>query len=351
MRDTSFADTLIQWYRQHQRDLPWRHTRDPYPVWLSEVILQQTRVDQGMAYYHRFLEAFPTIQHLANATEEEVLRLWQGLGYYSRARNLHGTAKAVVGLGEFPRTYEGLLALKGIGPYTAAAIASFCYQLSHPVVDGNVIRVLSRLFAIEEAPDSKEGRLAVLETAHELIHHGHPDLFNQAIMEFGAIQCTPKNPKCDRCPFQSICRAYALQEVEQFPRPKKKQQMKDLSMCFGVVDVEGEWAFVQRTESGIWKGLYEFPSIALEGIIPTEDLIRGWFEQWDLKASEFEITRVTDPIKHVLSHRRIQAVFVVMRPSLDVKIPSTWRLSEWSAKSFGVSRLVEKGWELLQQTP
>ncbi|MFM7310741.1 MAG: A/G-specific adenine glycosylase [Flavobacteriales bacterium] len=349
--DPSFADTLLVWYHRHKRDLPWRHTQDPYPVWLSEVILQQTRVDQGIAYYHRFLQAFPSIQHLALASEEEVLKLWQGLGYYSRARNLHGTAKSVVAQGGFPKSYRELLALKGIGPYTAAAISSFCFKEVQPVLDGNVFRVFSRMYAVEGSPDSSVGRAEVMDIAHTLIDAGHPDIFNQAIMEFGALQCTPKNPNCGICPFQSKCLAFAHQAVDQFPRPKKKTQVKEISMCFAAVQQDEALAFIQRKKTGIWKGLFEFPSVEIDGVLLQEDLMSQWFSTWGIDRNSVTVERVSEPIQHVLSHRKIHAVFMKIQLNTNAIVPEPWVWSSWGEKPFGVSRLVEKGWELFFTHP
>lgn len=349
--ESSFADTLLVWYHAHKRDLPWRHTRDPYPIWLSEVILQQTRVDQGMAYYYRFLEAFPSVENLALAREEEVLKIWQGLGYYSRARNLHGTAKAIVERGGFPTTYPELLSLKGIGPYTAAAISSFCFKAVQPVLDGNVFRVLSRIYAVEAPADSAVGKTQVMEIAQTLIHAAHPDLFNQAIMEFGALQCTPKNPNCAVCPFQSKCLARANQAVEHFPRPKKKTQVKEISMCFAAIQRDGEWAFMQRQKSGIWKGLFEFPSVEMDGIVSQDELLNQWFLKWGVNRNAVTIERVAMPIQHVLSHRKIHAVFFMLQEKKGAVLPDAWVWSTWREKKFGVSRLVEKGWEIFQSNP
>jgi A/G-specific adenine glycosylase len=219
----NFSEEIIKWYKKNKRDLPWRRTKNPYQIWLSEVILQQTRVDQGMDYYLRFTKEFLNIDELARAKEDKVLKLWQGLGYYSRARNLHATAKMVSRQykGEFPSSHDEILKLKGVGEYTAAAIASFAFDQCYPVVDGNVFRVLSRVFAIETPIDSGLGKKEFYSLAKELIDPSQPALYNQAIMEFGAIQCKPKNPDCYNCPLKGMCLAHSKKMVERLPIKSK----------------------------------------------------------------------------------------------------------------------------------
>ena len=219
-----FSEKLIVWYKQNERDLPWRKTTDPYKIWLSEIILQQTRVAQGLNYYNKFLNKHPTIQSLAESSEKNILNLWQGLGYYSRARNLHFTAKYISKElnGKFPTKYQDILNLKGVGEYTAAAIASFSYQEVYPVIDGNVYRVLSRIFGVESAIDSTSGKKIFKKLATELIDNKNPDTYNQAIMEFGALQCKPKNPNCEDCPFLLECFAYKNKQITELPKKDKK---------------------------------------------------------------------------------------------------------------------------------
>ena len=217
-----FASALLRWYAQNGRDLPWRHTTDPYPIWLSEVILQQTRIEQGRDYWHRFMEQYPTVEHLADASEDEVLRLWQGLGYYSRARNLHTAAKQIKELGSFPTTLHGIKMLKGVGDYTAAAIASFAFGEAAAVVDGNVYRVLSRHFGIGTPINSTEGKKEFAALAQELLPESQAAAYNQAIMDFGATQCTPKSPACDRCPIADTCQALHTHAVDTLPVKLKK---------------------------------------------------------------------------------------------------------------------------------
>ena len=228
MPDNRFSSTLLNWHKKNNRTLPWKVDKDPYKIWLSEIILQQTRVEQGIPYYQKFIATFPTIHDLAQTDESNVLKVWEGLGYYSRARNLHDTAKYIsIHLnGVFPSSYENLLKLKGVGPYTAAAIASFAYDLPHAVVDGNVYRVLSRIFGIKTPMDSSEGRKEFQKIAQELINAQDPGGYNQAIMDFGATVCTPKNPNCNQCPFSEQCFAFLNRSINQLPVKNKNIQKK-----------------------------------------------------------------------------------------------------------------------------
>lgn len=260
----NFTKTLISWYLQYKRDLPWRHTNNPYHIWLSEIMLQQTRVAQGMPYYFAFIDAFPTVFDMANASEEQVLKLWQGLGYYSRARNLHKTSQIVAYEwgGKFPQTYSALLDLKGVGEYTAAAIASFSYNEAVPVVDGNVFRVLSRYFDVETDIAKASAKKEFSALALELMPKDAPAIFNQAMMEFGALQCVPKNPNCDICPLNSGCLALKLKKVNQLPVKSKKAKAKNRFFNYLVVSDENKNTLAQkRLGKGIWENLYEFPLI------------------------------------------------------------------------------------------
>ncbi|RKS99185.1 A/G-specific adenine glycosylase [Flavobacterium sp. 123] len=267
-----FSKLLINWYLQNKRDLPWRNTTNPYPIWLSEIMLQQTRVAQGMPYFLSFTTAFPTVFDLANANEEQVLKLWQGLGYYSRARNLHKTAQYVAHelSGVFPRTYKDLLKLKGVGEYTAAAIASFSYNEAVPVVDGNVFRVLSRYFDIETDIAQASAKKEFAALAFELMpkenqDEANPAIFNQAIMEFGALQCVPKSPNCNICIFNESCAALQKKKVDQLPVKSKKVKVRNRFFNYLVVADELENTIIQkRSAKGIWHNLYEFPLIETE---------------------------------------------------------------------------------------
>ncbi|UFH36578.1 A/G-specific adenine glycosylase [Flavobacterium acetivorans] len=262
-----FSNSLIQWYLQKKRDLPWRNTTNPYAIWLSEIMLQQTRVAQGTPYFLSFMDAFPTVFDLAKANEEEVLKLWQGLGYYSRARNLHKTAQYVafeLG-GVFPGTYNDLLKLKGVGEYTAAAIASFSYNEAVPVVDGNVFRVLSRYFDVETDIALASAKKEFAALAFELMPKDMPAIFNQAIMEFGALQCVPKSPDCGLCVFNNSCAALQKKKVAQLPVKSKKVKVRNRYFNYLVVSDEEENTIIQkRTSKGIWHNLYEFPLIETE---------------------------------------------------------------------------------------
>jgi A/G-specific adenine glycosylase len=260
----NFSNVLIKWYLQNKRDLPWRNTTNPYPIWLSEIMLQQTRVAQGMPYFLSFTTAFPTVFDLATANEEEVLKLWQGLGYYSRARNLHKTAQYIAYdlAGIFPDNYSDLLKLKGVGEYTAAAIASFSYNEVVPVVDGNVFRVLSRYFDIETDIAAASAKKEFAAFAFELIPKDNPATFNQAIMEFGALQCVPKSPNCGICVFNESCAALQKKKVDQLPVKSKKVKVRNRYFNYLVVADENNNTIIQkRTDKGIWHNLYEFPLI------------------------------------------------------------------------------------------
>lgn len=259
-----FYNLLIEWYLENKRDLPWRKTTNPYLIWLSEIMLQQTRVAQGTPYFLSFVDAFPTVFDLANADEEKVLKLWQGLGYYSRARNLHKTAQYIATElnGVFPSTYKELLQLKGVGEYTAAAIASFSFNEVVPVVDGNVFRVLARYFDIETDISQASAKKEFAALAFELMSKEEPAIFNQAIMEFGALQCVPKNPDCENCIFNSSCAALQRKKVEQLPVKLKKLKVKNRYFNYiMLLDAEGKTIIQKRTSKGIWHNLYEFPLI------------------------------------------------------------------------------------------
>lgn len=259
--ETTFAPTLEQWYAVHKRNLPWRHTRDPYRIWLSEIILQQTRVAQGMPYYERFVAAYPSVADMALADERELLRLWQGLGYYSRARNLHQTARYVTAQleGKFPDTYHDLLKMKGIGSYTAAAIASFAFGERVPVVDGNVYRVLARVFGISEDITTTTAKKTFAALATKLIRWAvDPATYNQAIMEFGAIQCTPVGPDCLLCPLQQVCVAFQTGRQHQLPVKAKKAPVRERFFTYLVFRNQGRLALRERTGRDIWQNLYDF---------------------------------------------------------------------------------------------
>ncbi|MDG1477719.1 MAG: A/G-specific adenine glycosylase [Vicingaceae bacterium] len=301
-----FSKEIIGWYHQNKRDLPWRKTTDPYQIWLSEIILQQTRVDQGLAYFNKFIENYPTVDLLANASEKEVLNHWQGLGYYSRARNLHFTAKLIVNeyKGVFPTEYKDVLSLKGVGEYTAAAITSFAYGLNYPVIDGNVYRVLSRVFGVETPIDSTLGKKEFKELANELIDSKNPADYNQAIMEFGALQCKPKLPKCEDCPLRLSCFALENDLIAELPKKEKKIKQRNRFFNYVVVIDEDNIYLKERTDKDIWIGLYDFPLIESTKKIDSFKTIKDSYNDSDLSLSEKSIE-----FKHILSHQKIYATF------------------------------------------
>ena len=308
-------DTLINWYAENRRDLPWRHDPTPYLVWLSEVILQQTRVNQGMDYYLRFVERWPTVSDLAKASEEEVLKMWQGLGYYSRARNLHKCARQVVEQhgGQFPADFEQLKQLQGIGNYTAAAIASIAFNLPYAVVDGNVYRVLARLYDIDTPININEGQTLFARLADELLNREQPGLHNQAMMEFGALHCTPKNPNCLLCPLQAQCLAFAHQTVMQ--RPVKLQKVKVTTRYFNylVIRIKDSVYLHKRSGNDIWRNLYDFPCIESEQPLSVEEVVATEQFQQLIENKPFTIVKASPIFTHKLTHRTIQAQFIEIK--------------------------------------
>ena len=307
----NFSERLIHWYLEHKRSLPWRDTKDPYKIWLSEIILQQTRVDQGLAYYQKFVKEFDTVNDLANASTDRVLKLWQGLGYYSRARNLHAAAKQVVEEfnGSFPNNYKDLLKLKGVGEYTAAAIASFAFKEATPVVDGNVFRFLSRAYGVEEAIDTVKGKKTFKALAEDLIDKKQPDLFNQAIMEYGALQCTPKQPKCLTCPFQEDCFAFRNNNIQRLPIKAKKTKQTAVYLHYFILSENGTTYIQQRPKKGIWGGLFEFPKTESTEPIKREEVANEILPEEIVGHSNYRTANISGPIKHILSHRKISCTF------------------------------------------
>lgn len=309
----NFHNLLISWYLENKRDLPWRNTTNPYFIWLSEIILQQTRVAQGMPYFLSFTTTFPTVFDLANANEEQVLKLWQGLGYYSRARNLHQTAQHIAHdlQGVFPNNYSELLKLKGVGQYTAAAIASFCYNEPVPVVDGNVFRVLSRYFDIETDITLATAKKEFVALAFELMPKDNPALFNQAIMEFGAIQCVPKSPDCSICVFNLSCAALQKKKVNQLPVKAKKLKIKNRFFNYIVVSDAHENTIIQkRTSKGIWHNLYEFPLIETPFPVPIDYINQAIQDGFFHGKTILDIAQFDDQaIMHKLSHQHLHIKF------------------------------------------
>lgn len=308
-----FYKQLANWYLQNKRDLPWRETQNPYLIWLSEIMLQQTRVAQGLPYYKAFTAAFPTVFDLANASEEQVLKLWQGLGYYSRARNLHYTAKFVAHElnGKFPNNYKDLLELKGVGDYTAAAIASFSFSEVVPVVDGNVFRVLSRVFQVETDISSASAKKEFQELALELMPRNNPALFNQAIMEFGALQCVPKNPNCEICIFNTKCLAFNNVKVAELPLKTKKTKVTNRFFNYLIFQDEVQNTLIQkRSAKGIWHNLYEFPLIETDEEVSLEEIIQLSSAQLSGKYKIIAVEGLHSmPIRHKLSHQNLSIQF------------------------------------------
>lgn len=311
-----FSKTLIRWYSNNKRNLPWRETKDPYYIWLSEIILQQTQVKQGLPYYEAFVKHFPTVFNLAKADESEVLKLWQGLGYYSRARNLHASAKYVTNelKGNFPDTYKELLKLKGVGDYTASAIASICFNEATAVVDGNVYRVLSRYFGIETPINSSSGIKEFKQLAQELIDKENPATFNQAIMEFGATHCKPKNPYCNICSFKDSCIAFNKNKIHELPVKIKSAKAKKKYFNFLVFISEDKKTILEKREGkGIWQNLYQFPLIETEKDIDAKSLEKQLKTYKLLKCKSFELSLYNDkPIIHKLSHQHLYTKFWIV---------------------------------------
>ncbi len=303
---------LLNWYDPEKRDLPWKDTKDPYTIWLSEIILQQTRVEQGLPYYLKFIEAFPTVSDLAGATQEMVLKLWEGLGYYSRARNLHFAAQQVINdfEGIFPSSYDDVIKLKGVGVYTASAISSFSSNEKRAVVDGNVYRVLSRLFGIPTPIDSTKGRKEFQELANHLIEKtDRVDLYNQAIMDFGSIVCTPRNPFCETCIFQADCKAYNRDIVYDFPVKEKSIQKKNRYLYYLVIRNQDLTYVKKRNNQDIWSGMYEFPLIERSEPLNDVDLSTSLFEGF--YECDLEVLSYVKSPKHILTHQNLFISYIL----------------------------------------
>ncbi len=322
----TFAEKLVAWYRENGRDLPWRNTDDPYIIWLSEVILQQTRVEQGTPYFHSFVEALPDVKAFAEAAEEDILRLWQGLGYYSRARNMHKAATQVMNRfeGIFPVRYENLITLQGVGDYTAAAISSFASNERRAVLDGNVFRVLSRVFGIAVPINSTEGKNLFKKLAEELIPKNNPGEYNHAIMDFGAIHCKPKQPLCATCIFQLECRALSENNVHELPVKLKGKVSRNRYFHYFIVEKDGEILMSKRGESDVWANLYEFPMIETDEDCPMGDLYgHSEFRKHFEGATLYPVGGI---MKQVLSHQNIFARFYKIVQLAEVKEKKT----QWS---------------------
>ena len=321
-----FSETLLSWYAAYGRDLPWRRSTDPYPIWLSEVILQQTRIAQGQAYWERFMERFPTVEALAGASEDEVLRLWQGLGYYSRARNLHAAARQVAALGHFPDTLDGIKALKGVGDYTAAAIGSIAFGLPAAVVDGNVYRVLARHFGIATPVGSTAAKKEFSALAQSLLPADRPGDFNQGMMDFGALQCTPAAPLCPLCPLAGSCAALATGAVDRLPVKEKGAAVQERRFDYVYVRFRGRTAIRRRGSGDIWQGLYEpivtnrLIGVAYDrGKVPPDPLCRFAPNVAEQRPADARL--IKSGVKHQLTHRTLLVDFYLWEPTEEPALP------------------------------
>ena len=333
MEKSAFTVALLRWFAQYGRELPWRGISDPYGIWVSEVILQQTRIEQGRDYWLRFMERFPTVESLAAASEDEVLRLWQGLGYYSRARNMHAAARQIVEMGGFPRTIEGLHALKGVGDYIAAAVGSMAFGLDAAVVDGNVYRVLARHYGIDVPINTTRGKHTFEALAQELLPKGEASAFNQAMMDFGATWCTPRSPRCIDCPVALTCEALRTGRIDQLPVKEKKLKVKERRLAYIYIRHEGQIALRRRPAGDIWQGLWE--PLLIEGA-PLPDL-------------GCPLTMVAHDVKHVLTHRVLLADFYLAEPAQRPMLPAEYDwVEEHDLESHALPRLVEKLIEMLK---
>lgn len=319
--------TFVTWYEQNKRALPWRETNDPYPIWISEIILQQTKVNQGISYYYNFIKQFPDIYTLANAPIEKVLKIWQGLGYYSRARNMHYAAQQVINQyqGKFPANFQELLKLKGIGEYTAAAIASIAFNIPEPALDGNVYRVLSRLYGIAESPQKADGKKIFRQKAMELIKNQSPGIFNQALMEFGALQCIPKNPDCTRCVLKNLCFAFKNNMVNELPLKKQRIKQRQRYFHFLHIHYQNKIYIEQRTQNDIWKLLYQLPLIETNKPVNTENLTKQTLWKNLFKGTRVNIQNISKEIIHQLSHQKLFTKFYY----INIDHPNSYLLKNY----------------------
>lgn len=346
----NFAGKIRGWYDKKKRVLPWRGIRDPYTIWISEIILQQTRIDQGSGYYRRFMEAFPRVEDLASASLDEVLKIWQGLGYYSRARNLHEAARYIMDElgGKIPGTYAGLLGLKGVGEYTAAAIASICFGEPVAAVDGNVTRVIARIFGVEHPVGSAGGKARIRELAGELLDRSNPGDHNQAMMEFGALQCVPGVPVCSACPLSKSCNAYLTGRVVQLPVMRPRRRPVERWIYFYVLRKGTQLLLEKRDSKGIWKSLYQFPAVESDASKAEDTLLKEELEKLLPGCGPFTIRKVSGTIRHQLSHRTLQARFIHVRPdSFPHPLPERWLVVPADRlNDFPVPRLINRYMEV-----
>lgn len=347
MKDKRFTDRMLRWYAENRRDLPWRRTRDPYAIWLCEIIMQQTRIAQGRAYWERFMAAFPTVRDLADASEDEVLRLWQGLGYYSRARNLHAAARQVVALGGFPKEYDGIRSLKGVGDYTAAAIGSIAFGLPVAAVDGNVYRVLARHYGIATVVGTGAAKKEFTILAQALLPEDRPGDFNQAMMDFGALQCTPVSPDCRNCPLQDTCDALRTGRVELLPVKKAPVAVTTRRLTYVYLRYDGKTALRRRGPGDIWQGLWE--PMLFEDQHPRSGDPSGPSFRLPENLRSGNLLPLAAGVKHQLTHRTLLADFYLWEPAEKPELPEgyVW-IPETELDRYGKSRLFEL---LLERLP
>lgn len=340
-----FKEILLNWYYQNKRDLPWRNTLNPYHIWVSEVILQQTRVVQGLDYYHSFIKTFPTLHKLAEASTDKVMKVWQGLGYYTRARNLHKGAQQIIEQhnGEIPKTYDELLKISGIGPYSAGAIASFAFKQVVPAVDGNVYRVLSRIFGIFESTTTAGGKNYFFNLAADLIAKEAPDTFNQALLDFGALQCIPRNPDCLTCPFGTVCYAHRNNIVSQLPVKGKKIRPRNRYFYYLLIRFKGYTYIHKREGNDIWNSLYEFPLIETQNETDLDQLIQ--LKEWKsiLGRRKISILHKSEQVKHLLSHQTIYSRYIIIKVnSVSEYLKSHYlEIPIYDLQEYSVPRLID----------
>ena len=336
-----FSKSLLQWHSEIDRQLPWKKTKDPYKIWISEIVLQQTRVAQGTAYYERLITSFPTVKHLAQAQEDEVLTNWKGLGYYARARNMHAAAKQIMTTfnGKFPSDYKDILSLKGVGPYTAAAIASFAFDLPYAVLDGNVFRVLSRYLNESTPIDSTLGKKFFTNKAEELLDKKQPAAYNQAIMDFGALHCMPKNPSCHNCPFESSCAGLLNGTVGLLPIKAKKLKVKKRFFHYYLLTYKNRIYLEKRAEEDIWKGLYQPFLIESEKALTRQKVIQQLTDELNLSSDQIGRINQVGEDKQRLTHQLIQGIFYQIELS-DVELTSFWKSHE-ELKNLATPKLID----------
>lgn len=347
-----FTQQLLSWWATYKRTLPWKATNNPYLIWLSEIILQQTRVEQGRPYFEKFAKTYPTVKHLADASQDEVMWMWEGLGYYSRARNLHTTAKYIaydLG-GKFPDTYEDIKKLKGVGNYTAAAIASFAYDLPYAVLDGNVFRILARYFNKDTPIDSTKGKKEFAILAQNLLATKKPADFNQAIMDFGSLQCKPKNPNCMVCPLQTKCQAFTAKTVAQLPVKSKKIKRKERCFNYLVLHQEDIFWLEKRQKNDIWRNLYQFPLLEEPHLLNLEQLQThpNWIALQEVFGKEnISCQQLSKPYKQLLTHQQINARFfdIVIKKEATATIDKLIQVKQEDVPNYAFPKVINQYWE------